>query len=112
MQRRYKNKRSNAMIEFVKENLLSMVFFLAVFILLLYAVGNTGRSRKIAEKRVVEESIWRAVVSCYAIEGVYPPSCEYLCDNYGLSIDDRYYVRYEIFASNIMPEITVIEVSK
>ena len=34
---------------------------------------------------------------------------EYLEENYGIQIDrERYYVFYEGFASNVMPDITVI----
>ena len=57
----------------------------------------------------LRNGITRACVQCYAIEGRYPPSIEYLTENYGIQIDeDRYYVFYSGFASNLMPEITVI----
>ena len=43
-----------------------------------------------------------------AIEGRYPPSVEYLEENYGILIDrDKYDVFYSGFASNFMPDITV-----
>jgi hypothetical protein len=59
---------------------------------------------------VVEESIQKAAISCYALEGRYPQSFEYLTKNYGISIDtDKYAVFYSVFASNIMPDITVVE---
>jgi hypothetical protein len=49
-------------------------------------------------------------VSCYALEGQYPPDIAYLQEQYGLQIDmDRYMVHYEVFAENIMPDITVLE---
>lgn len=60
--------------------------------------------------QTLKNGIRRASVQCYAIEGRYPPSVQYLQDNYGVQIDEkRYYVFYNGFASNIMPEITVIE---
>ena len=60
---------------------------------------------------MAQDSIRRAVVSCYAIEGRYPDTYEYLAENYGLTVDEKKYtVHYEIFASNIMPEITVTPV--
>lgn len=56
-------------------------------------------------------AIAQASVQCYAIEGRYPPSVEYLEEQYGIQIDrERYNVFYDGFASNIMPEITVIPV--
>lgn len=57
----------------------------------------------------LQKSITRASVQCYAIEGRYPPSVEYLEENYGIRIDkERYAVFYDGFASNIMPDITVV----
>lgn len=58
----------------------------------------------------LKKAIRRASVQCYAIEGRYPPNVQYLQDNYGVQIDDkRYYVFYIGFASNVMPDITVVE---
>ena len=45
-----------------------------------------------------------------AAEGVYPPTVEYLQQHYGVQIEEeRYIVFYEIFANNLMPDITVLE---
>lgn len=53
-------------------------------------------------------AIERAAVSCYAAEGAYPPTLDYLCENYGVSVDfSRYSVSYDCFASNIMPSVIV-----
>ena len=58
----------------------------------------------------MEDTIYKAVLNCYAIEGRYPATIDYVEQHYGLQIDhDRYDVFYEIFAENVMPEITVIE---
>ena len=60
--------------------------------------------------RMTEDSLRRAVVSCYALEGRYPPNVDYLQQQYGLQINEKkYIVHYEIFAENIMPDITVLE---
>ena len=65
--------------------------------------GEEGRSR-------LEESLRRAAVACYAAEGIYPPTLDYLETRYGIQIDrTRYAVFYEIFAENLMPDITVVE---
>ena len=64
--------------------------------------GEEGRLR-------LEESIRRAAVTCYAVEGMYPPSLEYLVEHYGIQINEELYtVKYEIFASNLVPDITVL----
>lgn len=78
--------------------------------LIIYGIRDAGERSRAEGKRLAEESIRRSVITCYAIEGSYPPSYEYIKENYGVSIDDkRYQVIYSIFASNIMPDITVLE---
>lgn len=58
----------------------------------------------------LEDAVRRAAVTCYACEGVYPPTLAYLQEHYGVQVDeDRYTVFYEAFAENLMPEITVLE---
>lgn len=59
--------------------------------------------------RMVQNSITRACVQCYAIEGRYPPDIGYLEEYYGIQADrERYYVFYDGFASNLMPDIVVL----
>lgn len=56
------------------------------------------------------QAIERAAVLCYASEGFYPPSFAYIQENYGVQIDTQQYaVRYEVFASNVMPNVVVVE---
>lgn len=60
-------------------------------------------------RELLEKSLWQAVTVCYSIEGIYPPTVEYICNNYGVVIDNgRYAVFYNVFADNILPEITVV----
>lgn len=94
----------------LKGHLMSIILFAAIFGMFLWGIGSAEISSKAEGKRVLEESIRRAVVSCYALEGSYPQDVEYIEDNYGIRIDkSKYSVKYSIFASNIMPEITVLE---
>ena len=69
---------------------------------------HTGNSRQGAVQ--LADAVRKAAVACYAAEGIYPPTLSYLQEHYGLQIDEsRYAVFYEIFAENMMPEITVLE---
>jgi hypothetical protein len=46
----------------------------------------------------------------YAVEGRYPESIDYIEENFGIFIDrTRYIVHYQIFATNVFPDIAVIE---
>lgn len=57
----------------------------------------------------IKQAILRTSAHCYALEGSYPPSLEYMEQNYGLILDHRKYSYvYEIFASNIRPEVEVL----
>lgn len=74
------------------------------------AVSNMESTRDSQGRRRLEDTIRRASVTCYAAEGVYPPTVAYLEEHYGLQIDTkRYTVYYDVFAENLMPDITVLE---
>lgn len=97
--------------ELLRENLLSLGLFLGVLAILLVGLQSAQEESRLEGLRIVEESVQRSIVTCYAIEGIYPDGIDYLEQNYNLIIDDsKYYIQYEVFASNIMPQITVIEV--
>lgn len=58
---------------------------------------------------LAEQSIRRAAVECYALEGWYPPDLSYLKEHYGVSVDEnRYWVDYQYVGGNLMPDITVV----
>ena len=85
------------------------VLLLVCVCFILTAVGNVETGQKAESEKRVEDTIKKAVVNCYAIEGRYPATLEYVEDYYGLQINrEEYTVFYEVFADNIMPEITVI----
>lgn len=86
------------------------VLVVVVVCFFLTALGNleTGQARE--GKEQLEEAIRRSAVACYAAEGIYPPNLAYLTEHYGIQIDeDKYTVMYEVFAENLMPDITVLE---
>lgn len=85
---------------------------IAVAALLCFNLGlsNLNRDGNSENMRLLEDAVRRSCVACYASEGVYPPSLDYLKQRYGLQIDEkRYTVRYHAFAENLMPDITVLE---
>lgn len=87
----------------------SVLLFGAALACILFGVLRFSKQADEEGAQTLRDGIRRASVQCYAIEGRYPPSVQYLEDNYGIRIDeDRYYVFYVGFASNIMPEITVV----
>lgn len=90
-------------------NLIGIAIFCTMAFLIIFGLSNVGESSSAEGQRLLEQSLLRASMSCYAIEGSYPSSLMYLTENYGVIIDEeKYAVHYDIFASNIVPTITVI----
>ncbi len=87
--------------------LLMLVLIFAVWTL----VSRVETANDGAQTQYVVDAVHYAALTCYAVEGAYPNDLEYLRSHYGLAYDqDRYMVRYSPFASNLMPDISVIEV--
>lgn len=97
-----------------KSNLLRAALSLALTgAVLLYfwtAVSQLEWDREIEGKQQLEDVLHRTATACYAAEGFYPPNMEYMRQHYGIQFDEeRYTVRYDVFASNLMPDITVLD---
>ena len=83
---------------------------LAVLLVFTSALSNLQDGRISEGRQQLEDAVRRSAVACYAAEGIYPPNLEYLEEHYGIRVDrERYTVMYEIFASNLMPDVTVLE---
>ena len=96
-----------------KQNRLPVILLVLAAIaaaVLVWYFASTVSARDISDESAaaIRDAIQRSALQCYAVEGVYPPTLEYLEENYGLQVNTRdFYIRYDIFASNIAPEITV-----
>lgn len=87
---------------------LLMAALLVCVLLLVSRVDNVQHSE---ETQFVRDAVRNATLTCYAVEGAYPESLQYLRDHYGLAYDEsRYMVTYDAFASNLLPDIYVIEI--
>ena len=83
---------------------------LAVLLVFLSALNNLSDGQRSEGRQQLEDAVRRGAVACYAAEGIYPPNLEYLEEHYGIQVDrERYTVVYEVFASNLMPDVTVLE---
>ena len=97
------------------EKVVPFLGFMIVFLTVLFFVLTGFQEARIASDaeglRIAENSIRRAVINSFATEGKFPPSFEYLKENYGINIDEnKFVVHYHIFASNIMPDIVVLQI--
>jgi hypothetical protein len=100
-------------LQILISGIVPLLFTLVVMVMVVSGLQQAEESKLSEGARFLEEAILRAAVHCYAIEGSYPESLTYLTENYGIHIDRRkYVVFYNIFASNILPDITVVVLSK
>ena len=92
-----------------------LFFALVVFVLLvglfLISLLTTTQRNDAHEREMMSDALRRAIVTCYAVEGKYPPNLDYIYDNYGVRIDEsRYVVFYDVIAANVMPSVDVIPI--
>lgn len=95
----------------MKVNKVNVVYgFISVLLLVIVIVLGVRFSNYTQEQEseLAKASLKKAMLECYAAEGFYPTTVDYLKENYFLDIDeDRYYISYMSIGSNIMPIISV-----
>lgn len=87
-----------------------------VLALLISVAGGWQRLGPVSRQDMKEESalalknaVELCALQCYVVEGAYPPSLAYMEENYGLQINRReFYVVYDVFASNLPPDVRVV----
>jgi len=84
-----------------------LVFAVAVLAAML-GVKAYDRSSAERGRKIVGDSVLKAAMQCYALEGRYPSDVEYLRSHYGLSAnEEKYTIHYEYIGDNILPDVTV-----
>ncbi|MCR5670228.1 MAG: hypothetical protein K6G10_04420 [Butyrivibrio sp.] len=87
----------------------SILLFVVIATAFFFAVDASGKSSVKKQQESLESAIARDIVQCYAIEGRYPPSLDYMKEHYGLTYDDStFFVDYQPIAANLYPDYTVI----
>ena len=88
----------------------------ALLALALLALGGAVLARRVGRDlddqgaAALRQAVLDAAVQCYAVEGKYPESLDRLERDYGVQINhDRYIVTYDVFASNQLPDVQVLQ---
>ena len=82
---------------------------LLLFALAIYSIQTMQKQMAAESLRLTEDSVRRAAVQCYALEGSYAPDLAYLIESYGIRPDtNRFLVHYMYQGDNLLPDITVI----
>lgn len=91
--------------------IITVTFFAVIMVVFFIAVDNSGKSSIAKQQQSLENALSRDIVQCYAIEGRYPPSLEYIEQHYGLTYDrETFFVDYMPIAGNLYPDVTVIQI--
>lgn len=87
--------------------------FFAIVLFFLVCVNTIDKNSRREATIVLKEAVSKAAVQCYAIEGQYPDTVEYLEQQYGLNYNhDKFTVHYEKIGANLMPDIFITRSEK
>ncbi len=94
----------------MKRNLKFCLVLIAVVLCCCLSLSRLEQARQTEGRQQLEDTLRRTAITCYASQGFYPPDVGYMQRSYGLTYDEEsYIVYYEVYASNLMPNITVLE---
>jgi hypothetical protein len=92
---------------------IALVLFLAVVGMFLYGTRSASARQEQEQREILEVALHRSILHCYAIEGRYPESLDYLKTHYGLSYDeDLFYVDYQPLGLDLPPDVTILTVKE
>jgi hypothetical protein len=95
----------------VRNAALPLLFTIGVLVMIVHGLNETERSSRAEGMRILEESLFRAAVTCYAIEGRFPPSIAHVEKYYGVHVDrSRFVISYDAISPNVMPTITIFDI--
>lgn len=95
-----------------RKEIVVIVLIVALFVGMWMVVSSLDVKEHDTQTQMVHDAVKNAAITCYAVEGAYPSNLDYLKDNYGLTYDQkRYMVNYSAFATNLFPEIFVVEIT-
>ena len=93
-----------------RRDLIKLLAIVAMLVAAVLLINRIDTAQDSAETDIVRDAVKNAALTCYAVEGAYPDSVEYLREHYRLAYDEeRYFITYDAFASNMIPDIWVTE---
>ena len=104
---RYQNQKK----QHINRNfIISVCVFLLIVLLFYQGIESLSSGSVRRQKESLENALNRSITYCYAVEGSYPESLDYLKEHYGITYDeDRFFVDYKIIGANILPDVTIIQ---
>lgn len=92
------------------QSIIIIIVIIVIFGISFQSIDKVSKTNQEDRSEAIEQVILKASLQCYALEGSYPSTIEYLKENYGIILDeDQYYYFYDIKGANIAPNIRVIK---
>ncbi len=83
--------------------------FPVILIVFLLAISSLKETTVSKQQESLETALMRDIAHCYAVEGFYPPSLDYIEEHYGLTYNKNlFFVDYQPIGSNIRPNVTIL----
>jgi len=102
---RFQNDRSTSS---AKSLLISAGVFIVLVGAFYFGVSSLSTHADKEQEQALYQAITQSVTHCYAIEGTYPESLDYLKKYYGITYDsNKFFVDYQPIGSNLLPDVTV-----
>ena len=103
-----KDFKGNSRRDIWKTIVLPILICVAMLAVMIFAVMKFNSMSIEQDRELTLAAIRKAAVQCYADEGRYPSTIDYLEKNYGVHIDDdTFMVTYDCAAANVFPNISV-----
>ncbi|MCR4902477.1 MAG: hypothetical protein K6A23_06440 [Butyrivibrio sp.] len=72
-------------------------------------LDTLGKDTVTNQQESLQRALHRDIIQCYSIEGIYPPSLDYIKEHYGLTYDESlFFVDYQPIGANIYPDVTIV----
>lgn len=101
------------MLKILKSLHLSYIAYVVLIVLFIYGVNSVGSGTIDRQEESLYNAIEKDIVHCYAVEGFYPPSLDFMKEHYGLTYDEKtFYVDYAPIGGNIHPDVTILRINE
>ena len=101
---------SNKKTSYGRNLVISLLLFALIFAGCFFGLNSMEARLDEDGLKTLQEAVTRDITRCYAEEGSYPESLDYLKEHYGLTYDeDKYFIDYQPLGENILPDVTIIQ---
>lgn len=88
---------------------INIVIFALVIVVFMSAISYTAGNTMDRQEEALVHALERNIVQCYAENGFYPPSLDYMTEHYGLIYDESsFFVDYTPVGGNIYPTYRIV----